>query len=303
MLRFIPVLRSTSGAAQFGIRAMVHWSFVFSALIAASFGVVVLSHSWIECTDYRPTSDADKIKWNPASCHGRARGSGRQTAAGFGVDTGFNFQGDKCKDPFKADEPDVPRATYTPGQEVCLAYPDKNHVEDKKRPYMPDHGLFITRTKVGDTSDTFDGHTYEHKNGAHVMGQADLKGFQHCLGFDTDANHDKALCTVCFDLEKDLAPGRYAFKWTWAFNNDNDKYSNCWDATVAGGGSAGGGNNSPSPSSPPPGGSGDKVADVPDAKKTPDAAYPSAPSSAPAPAMYKNNDLCEKAQAMTKALC
>ncbi|KAF0715743.1 Aste57867_3214 [Aphanomyces stellatus] len=194
------------------------------------------AHSWLECTDYTITTDADKTTFNPANCHGRPRASQAQIKAGFGVDTGYNSNTATCPKPHATSDDGVPQATYKPGQTVCLAYPAKNHAASAANKFIPDAGVVISRTKVGDNTDTFDGKTYKHSNGDHVNGVVDGKGFQNCPAFGSPET-DKALCTMCFTLESDLAPGSYAFKWTWSFNNPTDSYTNCWDAKVDAGGS------------------------------------------------------------------
>ncbi|EQC32625.1 hypothetical protein SDRG_09938 [Saprolegnia diclina VS20] len=204
-------------------------SYVISlvACLAAS----AAGHSWIECTDYRMA--APDQPWDPSLCKGRPRCSERQTAAGFGVDTGMNIEKKQCQCAYGSDAAKaIPTATYTPGQRVCLAYPPKNHVADTcTGPYIPDQETIISRTALGATTDDFSGKTYEHLNGKHVDGKIDHKGFQNCQNFC--ANTDKALCTMCFDLEADIAPGQYSFKWEWEFNK-GQFFTTCWEAAVAG---------------------------------------------------------------------
>ncbi|RHY32112.1 hypothetical protein DYB32_002859 [Aphanomyces invadans] len=145
----------------------------------------------------------------------------------------------------------TPKAKYTPGQRVCLAYPAKNHVAAPcTNEYIPDSGMRIYRSKKDETSDPalFEWpHEYTHLNGAHVNGVIDYKGFQNCPKFCE--NKDKALCTVCFDLEHDLADGAYTFHWEWSFNPGQDRYVSCWEVDV---GEARNRNNSPSVVPKPP---------------------------------------------------
>jgi hypothetical protein len=152
--------------------------------------------------------------------------------ATFGQDTGLNNEGKTCQCSYGSSS-NVPIATYTPGQRICLAFPSKNHVAAKcTSSYIPDNGIVISRSRAGDTSDSFNGRTYKHLNGVHANGQIDHKGFQNCPRFCE--NMDKALCTLCFDLEADIAPGKYSFKWAWEFNK-GQFYTSCWDAHVIGG--------------------------------------------------------------------
>ncbi|RHY27295.1 hypothetical protein DYB32_008787 [Aphanomyces invadans] len=131
-------------------------------------------------------------------------------------------------------------AKYTPGQKVCLAYPPKNHVADVcTNEFIPDTGVRIFRSAAWpvDATNVTDPELrewpveYHHGNGAHVRGQVDYKGFQHCPRFCEDKG--RALCTMCFQLEKDIAPGKYTFQWQWMFNSADDVYASCWEAIVA----------------------------------------------------------------------
>lgn len=244
----------------------------YTSALAFSVAVGLLStspftsaHSWLECTDYQftPGSDAARV-WDPLLCHGRARCGRRQMESKFGADTGFNIHTSaKCQcergDAENQGDRKAPVASYTPGQRVCLAYPPKNHVADGDctNANIPDSGVRITRTAVNPTSDDPKGFIkdYEQGNGKHVNGQVDYKGFQNCPNFCQ--NKEGALCTMCFDLENDIAPGEYTFKWIWAFNSADDEYSSCWEATIGSKDGAGGDENkdekspeSPSPSSP-----------------------------------------------------
>ncbi|RHY51909.1 hypothetical protein DYB30_001279 [Aphanomyces astaci] len=164
-----------------------------------------------------------------------------------------------------------PKAKYTPGQRVCLAYPAKNHVADScTNQYIPDSGMRIYRSDKGETADPalFKWpHEYNHLNGVHVNGVIDYKGFQNCPKFCEQK--DKALCTVCFDLEPDLAVGAYSFHWEWSFNPGQDRYVSCWEVDVVTGSAPSpsvtpNSNTSPtSPASPPsnnyPKGGGDEL--------------------------------------------
>jgi hypothetical protein len=200
----------------------------------------------------------DAKNWNPSLCFGRPRCGKRQSDAGFGVDTGFNFKGEsksQCQCPRSQESyQEIPKAKYTPGQKVCIAYPPKNHVAAScTNDFIPDTGVVISRSALNPTSDAFT-QEYVNSNGAHVSGQADYKGFQNCPNFCADK--DKSLCTMCFTLEDNLAPGEYTFQWLWMFNSDSDFYSTCWEAEVS---SSGSGQNA-SPSAPSPSSSSPAVA-------------------------------------------
>lgn len=189
-------------------------------------------HSWLECTDYRIENENDKNYYNDAKCFGYARGGQRQHEAGFGVDTGFDFRDQsRCQSTDMNSYNDfTPRAVYTQGQRVCLAYPPKNHVaETCTNRFIPDQGVNIIRSNIQNSDDFNGAKFYPHLNGEHVKGQIDFKGFQNCPKFCE--NMDKALCTMCFDLEPNTPTGVYTFKWTWEFNPGEFYYA-CWDAEI-----------------------------------------------------------------------
>nr|CCA23412.1 predicted protein putative [Albugo laibachii Nc14] len=190
------------------------------------------SHSWLECTDYRfENGSVDGEVWNANKCHGHPRCGQRQASAGFGIDTGFNYRSSTgCQCQKAADNYNgIEMAVYKPGQLVCLAYPPKNHVAATcTTPYVPDTGVVITRHPLYD--DTSVSTTYDNLNGVHKNGKVDYSGFQHCPRFCDDM--EKALCTMCFQLEKDIAPGTYSFHWIWSFNSKEDSFTTCWEAQV-----------------------------------------------------------------------
>lgn len=230
------------------------------------------SHSWIECTDYRfENGSVDGEVWNAGKCHGRPRCGQRQAREGFGIDTGFNYRsanGCQCN---KADDNynGIEMAIYKPGQLVCLAYPPKNHVAATcTTPYVPDYGVIITRHPLYDDASV--SKTYDHLNRAHKYGTVDYNGFQHCPRFCE--NMERALCTMCFQLERDIAPGTYSFHWLWSFNSKEDTYSTCWEAQVTD--STGKGPN------PPPG---KDITKSPPNVPSPPPPAPSGPSPSPVP--------------------
>ncbi|ETV77483.1 hypothetical protein H257_08894 [Aphanomyces astaci] len=215
----------------------------FSLLSVVS--VVVLAHSWLECTNYDLQGPTNHLYWNKSACAGLARCGARQAQEGFGVDTGFDFRPEvakrtcQCAAAGAYDTPGARMATYTPGQKVCLAYPAKNHVADVcTNEYIPDTGVRIFRTQTWPSTavNVTDPPLrqwpveYAQANGAHVAGHVDYKGFQNCPKFCEDKG--RALCTMCFQLEKDISPGKYTFQWQWMFNSINDVYGSCWEANV-----------------------------------------------------------------------
>lgn len=192
----------------------------------------VYSHSWIQCTDYKINNVQDTYYYDDSKCFGYPRGAKTQHKAGFGVDTGFDFRdGVRCQSlNMNSYDSTTVRAKYTPGQKVCLAYPAKNHVADVcTNPFIPDEGVVIKRSHIQNSDNFNDVEFYEHLNGVHVKGEIDYKGFQNCPKFCE--NMDKSLCTMCFNLEDDIEPGVYTFKWTWEFNK-GEFYYTCWDAEI-----------------------------------------------------------------------
>lgn len=191
-----------------------------------------VSHSWLECTDYRFLKGTkDETVWNKNSCFGHARCGARQASAGFGVDTGFNLHSGKgCQ---CSEGPDNYKgaimAKYSPGQLVCLAYPPKTHVAAQcTNPFIPDAGVQITRSAL--YNEGVVAASYSHLNGVHETGVVDFKGFQNCPNFCDDIQG--ALCTMCFQLENTIVPGKYTFHWIWSFNSMEDQYSACWEAEI-----------------------------------------------------------------------
>ncbi|KAF0691394.1 Aste57867_17362 [Aphanomyces stellatus] len=230
-------------------------------LIAASALVVVVqSHSWIgtsfllpiflphasmrvECTNYVIQSDADRQQWNAAQCQGWPRCAATRGGV-FGLEGPLQYQQNSSSCPASCPHGSTneytttqPKATYMQGQRVCLAYPAKNHVAAPcTNQYIPDTFMRIFRSELGATVDPPLQQwpvQYGHLNGEHQNGVMDYQGFQNCPAFcDNKPNMDKALCTVCFDLEPDLALGDYSFHWEWRFNPGMDLFVSCWDVTV-----------------------------------------------------------------------
>ena len=211
----------------------------YQILLLFSLFNYIKTHSWLECTSYQINSEEDTYYWDKSKCFGYPRGFTHQHEAGFGQDTGFNVNGGiegrhtnggcaaNLENTYNSQ---IKRATYISGQKVCLAYPAKNHVADTcTNIHIPDMGVIITRGTIVDINTFNSNIAYQHKNGVHTKGQIDYKGYQKCPKFCE--NMDKSLCTMCFDLENDIEPGVYSFKWAWEFN-PNEFYYSCWDAEV-----------------------------------------------------------------------
>ncbi|CAK4069329.1 unnamed protein product [Aphanomyces euteiches] len=224
-------------------------------VLLSAFAGVVHSHAWIDCSNYIIETGDDALHFKRANCIGFPRCAAERMSENshrftksvlgngvFGLDSGLAYlqsvKGCQCdRSSSNAYTDATPMATYTPGQRVCLAYPAKNHVADVcTNQYIPDNGMKIYRSDEGATTDP-DLHKWPHEiphlNGVHTDGQIDYKGFQNCPAFceNNGTNMDKALCTVCFDLEPDLALGSYTFHWEWQFN-EGQWYVSCWEANV-----------------------------------------------------------------------
>jgi len=195
---------------------------LFIAACGLLFVSLVEAHSWVACADYRITNQKDADYYNNDACFGFARNF-KEFDRGFGVDAGYDYSipadGDtpnSCptraprQNPVSASYTDkYPMPRYTPGQEVCLAWPSKNHVAATcTNQYIPDGGVKIFLSSVNPTSDPtqlqFEKNMIaelpKHQNG--VM---DFKGYQNCSKFCE--NTDKSLCIGCFQLPANVQAG------------------------------------------------------------------------------------------------
>jgi hypothetical protein len=174
------------------------------------------------------------INYDLNNCRGFSRNYQLQYQSdinrGFGFDTGYNFRGQECKYSYDSNfykEP-IKMAKYISGSQICLTYPSKNHVASKcTNPFIQDNGVKIFRS-INKVTDDFK-QEYQHLNKKHKFGTIDYLGFQNCPGFCN--NMDKTVCYMCFNLENNIEPGIYSFKWIWEFN-PQEYYSTCWDAEI-----------------------------------------------------------------------
>jgi len=202
---------------------------------------LVKAHSWVQCTDY---TEENGRAWSASNCRGWPRGypSAFQYTSPpylFGGDSGYNYQptdAKACRSPPTTGDysSTYPKATYSPGQRVCLAWPPKNHVAAKcNNPNIPDHGTRLYRSDVNPKADPTltQFRTKLVKDFGSNVGVQGL-GFQNCPDFCHNA--DKCLCTGCFDVPSDLSLGTYTFLWEWDFNSDklSDAYTTCWEADI-----------------------------------------------------------------------
>jgi hypothetical protein len=201
---------------------------------------LINAHSWISCTNYEIDNPynydylTQSITYDLNKCQGFSRNYNLQYESdknrGFGFDTGYNHRGIECNANYQSFyyNNQLKMAKYSPGQQICLTYPSKNHVSSQcTNIYIPENGMKISRS-INKLTDDFS-KEYQHLNGIHQPNSIDYKGFQNCPGFCN--NTDKTVCYVCFNLENNIDSGIYSFKWTWQFNQ-NEFYSTCWDAEI-----------------------------------------------------------------------
>lgn len=209
------------------------WSFI---AVCAIYFQVAHGHSWLECSNYNPASFDHKELggFDRSKCSGYPRAFGMQFNAGFGIDTGYNWEHPMCtRDPFREGDysEQIPMATYQAGQTIYLSHPAKNHVADScTNPFIPSTSMKVMMsTEVG--VDGFD-YSLPMVGGDHVNGQIDFLGYQRC--FDFCSNPDKSHCLTAWELPLEVSEGRHSFLWVWEFN-PGQFYSNCFDAYVSSG--------------------------------------------------------------------
>ena len=194
----------------------------------------IISHSWLECTDY----NTDVLgPYSKSNCRGFPRGFRSQFNVDFGVDTGFNVESDfvhtlTCPRQYNpADYTNgITMATFRPGQKINMVWPAKNHAAAVcTNQFIPDRGVYITRGSKPMTEDF--SVNVSLVNEKHQDKVIDFKGFQRCFNFCD--NTDKSPCINTFQLDNDFkASGIYSFKWVWEFNA-GQFYTTCFDAFVS----------------------------------------------------------------------
>ncbi|KAF0979958.1 hypothetical protein FDP41_001111 [Naegleria fowleri] len=210
-------------------------------LLCLAFTSMTAAHSWIDCTDYTEKNGAYSCA---SKCRARPRNWAAHTAinSAFEGDIGYNQQSETCKYVLSNSNyasfytSAYPMATYRPGQEVCLAWPAKNHVAAScTNPYILDTSNKIYISGVNPTNDPSTNNWQLLADWGNNVSPATLengggKAFQNCPKFCE--NMDKVLCTGCFTIPTNLPEGRYAFQWRWVFNAGSPPYTTCWDAQV-----------------------------------------------------------------------
>eukprot|EP01118_Nematostelium_gracile_P012375 TRINITY_DN4516_c0_g1_i1.p1 TRINITY_DN4516_c0_g1~~TRINITY_DN4516_c0_g1_i1.p1 ORF type:complete len:268 (-),score=59.42 TRINITY_DN4516_c0_g1_i1:41-787(-) len=210
---------------------------------------LVTSHSWLSCSDYDLSNPEDAKVYNPSKCSGWGRGWAKtcqNTNNQFGLDCGYNHGGASpvCSTRINPGNYSTEysavshMATYYPGQQICLAWPAKNHVAAKcVNPNIPDSGTKIYMSAANPKADPANldalktsPYTLVKDFGKNTGADA-MIGFQNCPLFCQ--NNDKALCTGCFTVPTTVEPGSvYTFFWAWAFNSPQDTFTNCWEVNI-----------------------------------------------------------------------
>lgn len=222
-----------------------------------------LSHSWLECADWKGDTETFKHgDYDPAQCSGfprpldgGARGVGRQQ---FGQDIGMDKQTTRSDASAQCHVGPVseasygayPMAKYKQGRTYTLAWPAKNHAAAEcSNANIPDTGLKIFAKKIdalGGADPTFSelqetqipasfsakpaGTPYDEGWGVpHEDGKVDFEGFQKCPDFCS--NTDKAFCHGDITIPANLPTGTYTMQWYWEFN-PGQLYITCFDVEV-----------------------------------------------------------------------
>jgi len=125
-------------------------------------------------------------------------------------------------------------AQYAPSQNVCLAWPSKNHVAAScKSTDIPDNGMRLYVGSPNPTADPASKSSMTLVKDWGSSGPNQYRGFQHCLEFC--GNNDGSLCTGCFTVPSNLQVGAiYTFYWEWSFNSAAETYSSCFEAQITG---------------------------------------------------------------------
>ncbi|KAJ3052616.1 hypothetical protein HK097_005982 [Rhizophlyctis rosea] len=191
----------------------------------------------------------NEVTFDPAKCKGYPRQAAKYLSQGFGANTDYQLQvasGVACPFENTGYTNDYPKATYTKGERVCLAWPAKNHVASEQNPGMPDSGTTIVGKKWTGTDPknvTEFTHTWADFGSSPIMDELmaldyayPRRGFHNCP--DYEKNPDIATCTQCFDIPTNVPEGTYTFSWRWVFNPANDvttPYVTCWEADIKSG--------------------------------------------------------------------
>ncbi|KAG0302257.1 hypothetical protein BGZ98_007658 [Dissophora globulifera] len=250
-----------------------------AAVIVALMTSTSEAHSWIDCTDWRITNK--KTPWAANSGHCVAWGrqfpmktdkkSGKQTVtAPFGkldsADPNRHYQQNpkdftSCSDRKHGREPGADEsrknpitssygnkfgvmATATPGQEICLRWPAKNHAVSSETKMAHRSFVFwdpkpVTAGTKDPTEKQFYGKNSDAYTKANNGGQPQTSGnpyFIKELAYNDcsviKGNTDLTPCGGCFNVPKTAKAGSiYMFHWRWQLN-PNEFYTSCWDIKI-----------------------------------------------------------------------
>ncbi|CAH1780838.1 unnamed protein product, partial [Owenia fusiformis] len=222
---------------------------MLKCVIAACLVGVVVSHSWLTCTDYL---EENGEYWDNKLCRAWPRHANRFAHRDglFGLDTGYNINNPPMSAPCRTARDDSsydsahPMAVYYPGQRIVVTHPTKNHVADVRctNKYIPDHGNFVYAGPKDSKTDVpfnvfqqnmvvdLGTAPYGYDVSDQVTMTYPKPGFQNAPKFCE--NPDKALATFAFNLPANFETGRYTFVWAWYFNGPTDLYTGCWEADI-----------------------------------------------------------------------
>jgi hypothetical protein len=190
------------------------------------------AHSWVECVDYKIPSLKEFGNFDRSKCFGYPRGFDNQFAQGFGIDTGYNWGHNFCREKYVPTDYKMDTtlmASYVPGQTIYIVHPAKNHVADTcTNPFIPSESFKVIMSSEVE-KDTFD-IQLEMDGPDHVNGKIDYLGYQNCHEFCS--NQDKSTCVSGWKLPTGISEGVHSFMWVWEFNK-NEYYTNCFDAYVS----------------------------------------------------------------------
>jgi len=189
----------------------------------------VIAHSWAACVDWNPTT---------SSCGGYIRNWYTQPSNPFYQDLGWDRRPgvsvaggglfcDTDKQRAHANvadgySSDYPMAVYSPGQDVTILWPAKNHAT-----VGADRGVQLFIGRGPGLGDDF---SHISSKDAWIAQYPNLEQtFSNCE--PNQAGVDTAPCTGTFTLPSDLEEGVYSFIWWWEFNA-GEFYSSCYDARI-----------------------------------------------------------------------
>eukprot|EP01135_Chromosphaera_perkinsii_P011796 Nk52_evm42s2496 gene=Nk52_evmTU42s2496 len=198
----------------------------------------VHSHSFVQCTDYRPPGSlhsAPPVILDNSYCYGYARGytiydqqgdgyAHRPKSTGYSCDPNHQQRGaDRYTQKY-------PMASYRRGRDVCIEFPARNHAisgpnGEFNGPWLNSGNVEIYWSEANTNCDSPQS----------VMNTRRLAqtAFSDCAP-DSDLlenNSNDRPCRGCFTIPADSELGHRYFQWVWEFNI-GEWYSTCWDAMI-----------------------------------------------------------------------